>query len=309
MKFAAIGRHEALLKSIEALCAAGHELSYIVTAKEAPEYRYGVSHFEELGRRLGAPVYIAARFNESVLDMTRGHEAAIAVSLNYPTVISTQVIERFELGILNAHGGDLPRYRGNACQAWAMINGETQIGLCVHKMVGGELDSGDVITKALLPIGVNTPISEVMAWIETQVPHLFVDALRTLAADPSYVLYRQAETGVPPLRCYPRQPSDARIRWDRPAAEVVRLINASGPPYAGAHFDFDGQVFRVHRARWVASVAYCAVPGQIAHINQDLSVDVACGGEGFCRIREVIDAAGAVATFGTLVKSVRNRLD
>ena len=35
-----------------------------------------------------------------------------------------EVIDFFELGILNAHGGDLPRYRGNACQAWAIINGE-----------------------------------------------------------------------------------------------------------------------------------------------------------------------------------------
>ena len=28
------------------------------------------------------------------------------------------------VGILNAHGGDLSKYRGNACQAWAILNGE-----------------------------------------------------------------------------------------------------------------------------------------------------------------------------------------
>ena len=40
------------------------------------------------------------------------------------------------------------RYRGNACQAWAILNGE-KISLCIHKMIGGELDSGDIITRVI----------------------------------------------------------------------------------------------------------------------------------------------------------------
>ncbi|GAB1465742.1 hypothetical protein MASR2M54_12420 [Aliarcobacter cryaerophilus] len=51
-------------------------------------------------------------------------DCEIAVSLNYSSIISQNVIDLFPLGVLNAHGGDLPRYRGNACQAWAIINGE-----------------------------------------------------------------------------------------------------------------------------------------------------------------------------------------
>ena len=47
-----------------------------------------------------------------------------------------KVISIFTLGILNAHGGDLPRYRGNACQAWAIINGEekTYVGYSLKKI-------------------------------------------------------------------------------------------------------------------------------------------------------------------------------
>lgn len=309
MKFAAIGRHETLLKSIDALCAAGHELTYILTAREAPEYRCGVAHFEEKGRQLGVPVYVGSRIDANILNLIGNHRADVAISLNYPTVISNTAIDGFRFGILNAHGGDLPRYRGNACQAWAMINGEPHIGLCVHKMVGGELDSGDVIAKALLPIEVNTLMAQVMAWIEKKVPDLFVAALEKLSVDPEYVLYRQSDAAEPPLRCYPRRPSDAKVRWDRPSPEVVRLINASGRPYAGAFFDLEGQVFHVHRAEWIPCEAYCAVPGQIARINKDLSVDVACAGGGLCRVQEVIDAAGKVLMLGAAIKSVRARLE
>jgi len=308
MRFAAIGRHEALLKSIDALCAAGHELSYILTAKEAPEYRQGVADFVAKGEALGVPVHVAARIDQDCLAWMAQHDAQVAVSLNFPTVISDAAIGLFQHGILNAHGGDLPRYRGNACQAWAMIHGENAIGLCVHKMVGGELDSGDVIAKAMLPIGVDTRIGEVMGWIEASVPGLFTQALDRLAADPSYVLYRQAETGVAPLRCYPRRPSDGRVVWALPAPQVVRLINASGPPYSGAFFEYDGHLFHVESATWQSGGAYLAVAGQVAAIHANMSVDIACAGEGFCRIGDVVDAAGKRLRLGEIVKSVRHRL-
>lgn len=71
------------------------------------------------------------------------------MSLNYSSIISQKVIDLFPLGILNAHGGDLPKYRGNACQAWAILNGETKIGLCIHSMIGGEVDNGNIIDRKI----------------------------------------------------------------------------------------------------------------------------------------------------------------
>ena len=78
------------------------------------------------------------------------------------------------MGILNAHGGDLPRYRGNACQAWAILNGEEKIGLCIHKMIGGELDSGNIIAKEFLKIDINTKVTQVWGWMSTSIPKLFL---------------------------------------------------------------------------------------------------------------------------------------
>ena len=67
--------------------------------------------------------------------------------MNYTGIIPQSIIDIFQYGILNAHGGDLPRYRGNARQAWAH-NGEKSIGLCIHKMIGGEIDMcGDIIAR------------------------------------------------------------------------------------------------------------------------------------------------------------------
>ncbi len=38
---------------------------------------------------------------------------------------------------------------------------QKKIGLCVHKMQGGSLDSGDIIVREYLPININTKVTDV----------------------------------------------------------------------------------------------------------------------------------------------------
>jgi methionyl-tRNA formyltransferase len=44
----------------------------------------------------------------------------LGLSVNYVSIVDELSTANFRLGILNIHGGDLPRYLGNACQAWAI---------------------------------------------------------------------------------------------------------------------------------------------------------------------------------------------
>ena len=135
--------------------------------------------------------------------------------------------------------GDLPRYRGNACQAWAIINGESRIGLCIHRMIGGELDSGDIIVREFLPININTKVTEAWQWMSRRIPDLMLEAVSQLANNPSYILERQSKDPTKALRCYPRKPEDGRIDWSKSASDVLRLINACNKPYAGAFCFFE----------------------------------------------------------------------
>ena len=75
-----------------------------------------------------------------------------------------------------SHGGDLPRYRGNACQAWAILNGEDRIGLCIHRMIGDELDSGDIIARDYFSIDQTTKVTKAWEWLHKKIPELFLEA-------------------------------------------------------------------------------------------------------------------------------------
>ncbi len=308
MRVAIIGRTEILYETALKLLKNKYELPLIITAKEAPEYTKSVSDFEKLANETNATFINTAQINkpETIYKIKSSGAIDIGISMNYVNVISQEVINLFRLGILNAHSGDLPRYRGNACQAWAIINGEEKIGLCVHKMVGGELDSGDIIVKDYFPININTKIGETHKWMASRIPHMFFDALRKLEENPNYILEVQSKNPQDALRCYPRIPGDGKICWQNSNTEILRLINASSEPYAGAFCDYDGQKVTIWNAElYEHDEAYLAVSGQISQINSDGSITVICG-RGKLKIKEIeINKIRIVPS--QMIKSIRKR--
>ena len=308
MRIAIIGRTEILYDTAELLAANGHEIVLIVTAKAAPEYARTEVDFKALAERLNAPFVHTARIADT-METIRGLGSVDAgVSINFPGVIPSEVISLFPLGILNAHGGDLPRYRGNACQAWAIINGEERVGLCVHKMVGGELDSGDIIAREYHPLTWDTTVTEVYGWMASRTPQLFAQALDLLAADPAYVLEQQSQNPADALRCYPRTPEDGHIDWSRSAIKILRLINASTRPYAGAFTYHKGERVRIWSARMgVLPCPSCFIPGQVLWKNVDGTVAVGTGSSGVLLIDEVQKEEDVPCKAGEMVKSLRER--
>ncbi len=180
------------------------------------------------------------------------------------------------------------------------------IGLCIHRMIGGELDSGDIVAREYLPINQDTKVTAVWDWMVRATPHLMVCAVANLAANPEYVLERQSKNPKDALRCYPRRPEDGQIDWGRPALEILRLINASNKPYTGAFCEFEGERMIVWDAELLDDgEKFCAVPGQVTAIVPGY-VDVACG-SGKLRIRQ-IEVGGQLMAPSTRISSLRMRL-
>ena len=306
MKVAAIGRSEIMYNSIEILLERGFEVPLIITHKEAPEYTRTSKDFENLAQKIGAKYIYTSKIVDFRDDIIQS-ECDIAISFNYPTIIPQNVIDLFPLGILNAHGGDLPRYRGNACQAWAIINGEERIGLCVYKMVGDLLDFGKIIVKDYFRININTKITEIWNWFIERIPEMFYEALKKLERDPNYYLEIPSDNPKDWLRCYPRLPEDGRIDWNKSNLEILRLINATNKPYSGAFCYFEEKKVIIWDAElYEDNENYLAIPGQIASIEPDGSIIVITG-KGKLRIKE-IECEEIIGKPNKLIKSIRNRL-
>jgi len=304
MRVAVLGRSALLYRTAERILKENHQIVGIVSAKESPEDTRTVEDFEVLAGRLNVPFLRASKLKDYHHELT-SWRADIGVSINFPTVLSEPTLSVFAFGVLNVHGGNLPRYRGNACQAWAIINGESEVGLCVHKMEGDSLDSGDIISRATRKIDLRTKVTEILEWVADCAPDLISTALVRLNENPEFILEKQSKLPQDALRCYPRLPEDGKILWTDSAVTILRLINAHNHPYSGAYADFSGSDVTI----WDADLeedgeVFLAVPGQVLKILAD-SVVVACG-EGKLRIREI--AVGSkLMNPASLVKSPRQR--
>lgn len=311
MNIAIIGRTELLYDLTRVLANMGHVIKIIVTAKEAPEYLKTAKDFEELAAELNCAYLYTSNINSlnSIETVKSVGSIDLGISFNHINIISKDIISLFSIGILNAHGGDLPRYRGNACQAWAIINGESSFGLCVHKMVGNELDAGDIIVREYYALDINSRVAGAYAWMYERVPEMMIKAMELLSEHPDYYLAKQSSDPKDGLRCYPRVASDGKISWERSAVDILRLINASSEPFSGAFCMLDDEVIKIWRAfLYEDDEVYCAVPGQVANVNQPDGSIIVITGVGKLRITEVEYKGVRTAMPRQIIKSIRKRL-
>jgi len=232
MKVLAIGRTEILYDAILTMLA-GHTIVGIVTSPASPEYEKNENDFEALAKKINCPFISTRKLNSAVFELAQSSGADIAISINWNHVIGDSLINLIPHGILNAHFGDLPRYRGNAVINWAILNNEPEITFTIHQMAADELDSGDIILQKKMPLTPQSTITDVVKFARQHVPNMFLDAVNGLR-DHTLIPRCQSVTGMHPFRCFPRLPMDSRINWTSSAAFIDRLIRASTKPYTGA---------------------------------------------------------------------------
>ena len=78
-------------------------------------------------------------------------EAELFIVVAYGKIISEEVLTVPKFGSLNIHYSLLPKYRGASPVESAILNGETETGVSIQKMIF-KLDAGDVVAQEKLQI-------------------------------------------------------------------------------------------------------------------------------------------------------------
>lgn len=298
-----IGRTKSLFDTIRLFAQSEEfEVSFIWTCKGEDYYEFDSKNFEVLANELSTKYFcspLISQFESFV-------EADVVVSINFKNIIPISFINKFDYGIINAHAGDLPRYRGNACPNWAILNNESHVFLTFHQM-DESLDSGRVIRKENFPLADDTYIEEVYGWLNKAIPSGFLEALRMLIkGQPT-----KKQIGKP-LRCFPRKPEDARINFKEALQWNYKLIRASSRPFAGA-FAFlnntDTKVTIFRAEPFAVPYDILAVSGQIIEkFDRDKSFLVAIGNQALRITDYTVNGQPIEASFQVICKSMRNRL-
>ena len=310
MKVALLGRSELLLNAAKKIQSNGHEIVLIGTAKSESYYESQEIDFENYANLNKIPFFCSQTLNTSaILEKLNNSNAEIGISVNWPNLIGQEACCLFQHGILNAHAGDLPRYRGNACPNWAILNSEEKIALSIHQIDPHGLDTGDIILKKYFPLNSGIYIEDVYAWLRDIIPSAFCEAIDAIKNNASVSVPQSLDTSES-LRCYPRRPEDGKINWEDKARDIHALIRASSHPFAGAFcFMENGEKIIIWKAELMEDEPpFCAVPGQIMYRDNGYSV-IACGVGAI----KILDAStentlDKSIIMKLLIKSVRSRL-
>jgi len=82
----------------------------------------------------------------------RSTDPDLVVSIRYRRILREEAIAIPRHGVLNLHSGILPDYRGVMATFWAMLNGETEIGSTLHRIVDSGIDTGPIIRISRQPL-------------------------------------------------------------------------------------------------------------------------------------------------------------
>ena len=118
----------------------------------------------ELNSSLEKPISIMELTDENL------KKAQLIFSPEYRKIIPKELTEKY--CFVNCHGGILPKWRGFSANAWAIMNGEKEIGFTLHRVRPG-LDDGEIYYIKRIHIADDQTYADVHEYMALRV-HLWV---------------------------------------------------------------------------------------------------------------------------------------
>jgi methionyl-tRNA formyltransferase len=211
--------------------AADHEIAFLLTRPDAPAGR---------GRALAQPPakVVAERLGIPVLQPARPEldDAETVVVVAYGLLIPSSLLERALW--LNVHPSLLPRWRGAAPVERAIMAGDRETGVTIHRTVEA-LDAGPIAAQTAFSIGEDDDAGAVYARSAEVAAQLLNDVLPAPSFEP------QPDEGM----TYAEKigPEDRELDLSDPE-QAVRTVRALSP-HIGARAKLHDKDVTVWRAR------------------------------------------------------------
>jgi methionyl-tRNA formyltransferase len=278
-RLAFLGTPEAAVPTLRAL-ARDHDVRLVVTRPDRGRGR---------GRALSpTPVKIeAARLGLEVAEPTSAEEIVralrsaggieVAVVVAFGRILAPDSLAVPARGMLNVHFSLLPRWRGAAPVARALMAGDPMTGVTIIRLDEG-LDTGPVLTAQAVDIDGDEVAGELTARLSRLGARLLSDVL------PSYTsgdLEPVAQSDVGLTYADKIDPGERSIRLDGPKMVEINRVRALSPE-PGATLLIDGAPHQVLRAR-----SHLATPEPGTWIAVD-GVPVAGLGDGGMELIEIL---------------------
>ncbi len=196
----------------------------------------------------------------------------LGVVAAYGKILPDWLLALPRLGLINVHASLLPRYRGASPIHRAVMNGDTEAGVTIMRVVKA-LDAGAMLATGTVPIGLDDRTDTVERELAGIGGALLVETVDRMAAGPvDEVPQRDADaTYAPRLR-----KEEGLVDWSRPARAIHNQIRGLHPWPHAFTFGPGGRLI-LHRSAVAPGAAATVAPGTVVPATQPGGVSVATG--------------------------------
>jgi methionyl-tRNA formyltransferase len=215
--------------------AARRPIAYLLTRPDRPRGRGRTvqpTPAKQVAERLGIPIRQPERLDGS-FDV--GADAVVVAA--YGALIPEVLLD--EALWLNVHPSLLPRWRGAAPVERALMAGDEETGVTIHRTTA-ELDAGPIAAQERFAVSSDEDAGSVYA----RSAELAVQLLDRVLEQPRFE--PQPEEGV--TYAEKLTAADRRLDWSRAAEELLNRVRALSP-HIGARAELDGRDVIVWRAQ------------------------------------------------------------
>lgn len=269
MRIAFLGTAPFAVPSLRALAASGHQVDLVVTQPDRPGHRLRLTPpaVKLAAQELGLEVFQPERISSpEALERLRAVGPELLVVAAYGQILPRPVLEVAPRGAVNVHASLLPRWRGAAPVAWAILSGDRTTGVTIMQM-DEQLDHGPILAAIETEIGAEEDAESLARRLSELGAELLVRTLGRLDDLEPQPQDEAAATYAPKLRR-----SDGELDWEEDAERIARALRAF-KPWPGVSLPLGGQRVKVLRGRAEQGQGS---PGQVLRVGRE-GVEVACG--------------------------------
>jgi methionyl-tRNA formyltransferase len=180
------------------------------------------SPVHRLAEARGIPVLTPVSLKTQEAQATFGsHDADVAVVAAYGLLLPRTILDAPKRGCINIHASLLPRWRGAAPIQRAILAGDAETGISLMQMDAG-LDTGAVLLEKRTPIAPDENAGQLHDRLAVLGGAAIVEALGA-------GLTQHPQPGEGVTYAAKISPEEARLDWQRSAAELARAVRAFNP--------------------------------------------------------------------------------
>lgn len=214
------------MPSLQALHQAGHAIQLVITQPTRPGHRKKPTPppVKVAAEALGLPVIQPARIRApEVADKLRALSPDLLVVVAYGQIIPESVLSIPRLGAVNVHASLLPRHRGAAPVAHAILSDDRETGVTIMRM-DEQLDHGPILTSRKTVIGEREDAAVLTKRLAVMGAQLLVETLKHIEQIRPIDQEHGQATFTPRLRR-----EDGELDWELGAAEIDRRVRGLQP--------------------------------------------------------------------------------